>query len=117
MCDNNRTNNKYDDDPSYSSQNVGYSGRPQQRDQHAPLGNQNSSQFDVPNSSELSGDSPPSQATQPQQYSSSSGDNRTNGSGPGSMDMPSGSKRLHVSNIPFRFRENDLHAVFAVSSV
>lgn len=113
MCDNNRTNvnsNKYDDDPSYSSQNVGYSGRPQQRDQ---LSNQNSSQYD--NSSELAGDSPPSQSTQPQQYSSSSGNNRTNGSGPGSMDMPGGSKRLHVSNIPFRFRENDLHGVFAVS--
>ena len=91
----------------------------QQGDQHIPLNNQNSSsQYDVRNSSEPT-NGPPSQTTQPsqQQYSSSSApaDNRTNGSGPGSLDLPSGSKRLHVSNIPFRFRENDLHGVFAVS--
>lgn len=120
MCDSNRTslnNNKYDDDD-YSSQNVGYSGLPQQRDQHVPLSNQNlqqkSDQFDV-NSSEPTADrNPPSQSSQ---YSSNSSDNRTNGSGPGSLDLPAGSKRLHVSNIPFRFRENDLHNVFAVSAL
>ena len=121
MCDNdsNRTdinNSKYDDDPSYSSQNVGYSGQLQQRDSHTQNLQQSSNQYDV-NSSELAGDSPPSQTTQPpqqQQYSSSGPpvDNRTNGGG---SDMSGGSKRLHVSNIPFRFRENDLHAVFAVS--
>ena len=120
MCDNRTNNNQYDEDPSYSSQNVGYSGRPllQQSDQHAPLSNQNSSsQYDVRNSTEPT-NGPPSQTTQSsQQYSSSSApaDNRTNGSGPGSLDLPSGNKRLHVSNIPFRFRENDLHGVFAVS--
>lgn len=128
MCDNNRTNigNKYDDDSSYSSQTVGYSGQPQQRDhQHTPLSNQDlqqaSNDYDASHSSEAAGDrndGPPSQTTQGQQYSSSSvtpADDRTNGSGPGSMDMPGGNKRLHVSNIPFRFRENDLHGVFAVS--
>ena len=122
MCDNsNRTNinNTYDDNPSYSSQNVGYSGRPQD---HTPLSNQNlqqtSNDYDSTNSSELVAtdrNDPPSQMTQPQQYSSTTGtasDNRTNGSAP---DLPAGSKRLHVSNIPFRFRENDLHGVFAVS--
>ena len=114
MCDNSsRTNNSQYDDPSYSSQNVGYSGRPQ----HAPIDSQNSSnQYDVRNSLEPTGDrnnGPPSQTTQSsQQFSSSGGpsDNRSNGS-----DMAGGSKRLHVSNIPFRFRENDLHGVFAVS--
>ena len=118
MCDNsNRTNNsQYDEDPSYSSQNVGYSGRPP-RDQHAPLNQNSSSQYDVRNSLEPTGDrnnGPPSQTTQSsqQQYPSSAppSDNRSNGS-----DMTGGSKRLHVSNIPFRFRENDLHGVFAVS--
>lgn len=109
---------RYSEDSSYSSQNVGYSGRPlpQQRDQHAPLSNQNfqqmSNQFDAANSSESVADrnnGPPSSNSTP------SADSRTNGSGSGSLDLPSGSKRLHVSNIPFRFRENDLHAVFAVS--
>ena len=121
MCDNRTNNNQYDDDPSYSSQNVGYSGRPlpQQREQLIPLNNQNSSsQYDARNSSEPS-NGPPSQTTQSpqQQYSSSNApaDNRTNGSGSGSLDLPGGSKRLHVSNIPFRFRENDLHGIFAVS--
>jgi len=116
---------RYSEDSSYSSQNVGYSGRPlpQQRD-HTSLSNQNfqqsSNQFDVANSLEpVSDRNNEPQTSQPtQQYSSSnapSTDSRTNGSGSGSLDIPSGSKRLHVSNIPFRFRENDLHSVFAVS--
>jgi len=40
---------------------------------------------------------------------------QANGSGSSGTDSLSGNKRLHVSNIPFRFREPDLRDLFSVS--
>jgi len=40
---------------------------------------------------------------------------QANGSGSSGADNLSGNKRLHVSNIPFRFREPDLRDLFSVS--
>lgn len=102
--DNGRTNSGYNED-SFSSQNVGYSGRPVgQREPQQQQDFQSSSQFDSADPSNRSNNVPPPAGNMHQ----------ANGSGPAS-DTDGGNKRLHVSNIPFRFREPDLRDIFSVS--
>lgn len=56
---------------------------------------------------------PPSQSTGTMGgYGATTGTGGTYGGAPGSKGQP---KRLHVSNIPFRFREPDLRHLFYVS--
>ncbi|XP_065899742.1 sex determination protein fox-1-like isoform X2 [Dysidea avara] len=100
--DNGRTDNRYSEE-SYSSQNVGYSGRPREPPQQQNF--QSSSQFDSSSvdPSNRSINAPPA----------ASNVHQANGSGSSGTDGLSGNKRLHVSNIPFRFREPDLRDLFS----
>lgn len=53
--------------------------------------------------------------TVPTLASSEGGDSTTNGGSVGGDPSKNQPKRLHVSNIPFRFRDPDLRAMFGVS--